>query len=49
MQTPMLLEGLKDQADDPLSLLVWVHLIIAVGSPDIPHGRMIQQVPAPGL
>jgi hypothetical protein len=43
MQTPVLLEGLKDQADDPLGLLVGVELIITVGSPDIPHGGMIQQ------
>ena len=36
MQTPLRLEGFKDQADDPLGLLVRVQLIIAVGSADIP-------------
>jgi hypothetical protein len=49
MQTPVLLEGLEDQADDPLGLLVGVQLIIAVGASDIPHGGMIQQCTAPSL
>src|SRR6266851_5609059 len=49
LQTPVLLEGLKAQADDPLGLLVWVQMRIAVGSPDIPQGWRIQQCTPPSL
>jgi len=49
MQTPVLLEGLKDQADNSLGLLVGGQLIIAVRSPDISHGGMIQQCTASSL
>jgi hypothetical protein len=38
MQTPVLFEGLEDQAEDALGLLVWGPLRIAVGAPDIPQG-----------
>ena len=49
MQTALLLEDVKDEAYDPLGLLIGIELVIAVGSPDIPHGGMIQQFPAPCL
>jgi len=49
MQTPVLLEGLKDQADNAVGLLVGVQLRIAVGSPDISHGGMQQQCTASSL
>ena len=49
MQTALLLEDVKDEAHDPLGLLIGGELGIAVGAPDIPPGRMMQQVPAPGL
>ena len=49
MPTALRLKDVKDEAHDPLGLLIGIELVIAVGSPDIPHGRMIQQVPAPGF
>lgn len=49
MQTPVRLAGRKEQADDPLGLLVWIPLRIAVRAPDLPHGRMMEPCTAPGL
>jgi len=49
MQTALLLEDIKDQPDDVLRLLVGVELVIAVGSPHVAQGRLIQEVPALGL
>jgi hypothetical protein len=49
MPTPVLLEGLTEQAEAPLGLRGWVQLIIAVGASDIPPGGMMQQCTAPRL
>jgi len=49
MQTALLLEDIKDQPDDVLRLLVWLELVIAVGSPHGAQGRLIPEVPALGL
>ena len=49
MPTPVLLEGITEQAEDPLGLLGWVQLLIAVGASAIPPGGMMQQGTAPRL
>jgi hypothetical protein len=49
MQTALLLKDGKDEAHDPLGLLIGIELVIAVGAPDLSHGGMMQQFPAPRL
>jgi hypothetical protein len=49
MQTALLRKDVEDEAHDPLGLLIGIELGIAVGAPDIPHGGMLQQFPAPRL
>jgi hypothetical protein len=49
MQAALLLENIKEQADDSLRLLVRIELVIAVRPPYVAQGRMIQAVTALGL
>ena len=49
MQTALLLEDVKDEAHDPLGLLIGIELVIAVGPPDLAPRGMIEQFTAPCL
>ena len=49
METPLVLKGLKHQADHALCLLVGIELILPIGPPYIPDRGMVQEGPAARL